>query len=82
MWPTIVVVFTTILILVMKVFDIVYVMTNGAFGTEVIGNVFYKQLFEFGNAGSSAAVVVILIIAVIPLMIYNVRRFRAEEAGR
>jgi alpha-glucoside transport system permease protein len=82
MWPTIVVVFTTILILVMKVFDIVYVMTNGAFGTEVIGNVFYKQLFEFGNAGSSASVVVVLIIAVIPLMIYNVRRFRAEEAGR
>jgi len=82
MWSTIVVVFTTILILVMKVFDIVYVMTNGAFGTEVIGNVFYKQLFEFGNAGQSAAVVVVLMIAVIPLMIYQIRRFRAEEVGR
>lgn len=82
MWATIIVVFTTILILVMKVFDIVYVMTNGAFGTEVIGNVFFKQLFEFGNAGRSAAVVVILMVAVIPLMIYQVRRYRAEEAGR
>ncbi len=79
---TVLVVFTTILILVMKIFDIVYVMTNGAFDTEVIGNTFFKELFEFGDAGRSAAIVVILMIAVIPVMIYQVRRFRAEEAGR
>ncbi|MDP9444339.1 MAG: sugar ABC transporter permease [Actinomycetota bacterium] len=81
-WATILVVFTTILILVMKIFDIVYVMTNGAFDTEVIANLFFKQLFEFGNNGTAAAVVVVLMIAVIPLMVYQVRRYRAEEAGR
>lgn len=81
-WATVLVVFTTILILVMKIFDIVYVMTNGAFGTEVVANVFYKQLFEFGNNGAAAAVVVVLMIAVIPLMVYQVRRLRTEEAGR
>ncbi len=79
---TVLVVFTTILILVMKIFDIVYVTTNGAFDTEVIGNTFFKELFEFGDAGRSAAVVVILMIAVIPVMIYQVRRFRTEAAGR
>ncbi len=79
---TILVVFTTILILVMKIFDIVYVTTNGAYDTEVIGNTFFKELFEFGDAGRSAAVVVILMIAVIPVMIYQVRRFRTEAAGR
>jgi alpha-glucoside transport system permease protein len=81
-WPTVLVVFTTILILVMKIFDIVYVMTNGRYDTEVIANTFYKQLFEFGNNGRAAALVVILMVAVIPLMVYQVRRFRAEEAGR
>jgi alpha-glucoside transport system permease protein len=81
-WATMLVVFTTILILVMKIFDVVYVMTNGAFGTEVIANVFFKELLEFGNNGQAAAVVVVLMIAVIPLMIYQVRRYRAEEAGR
>ena len=81
-WATILVVFTTVLILVMKIFDIVYVMTNGAFDTEVVANTFFKQLFEFGNNGRAAAVVVILMVAVIPLMIYQVHRFRAEEVGK
>ncbi len=81
-WATVLVVFTTVLILVMKIFDIVYVTTNGAYDTEVVANVFFKQLFEFGNNGQAAAVVVVLMIAVIPLMVYQVRRYKAEEAGR
>ena len=80
--PTVIVVFTTILILVMKVFDIVNVMTNGRDGTEVVANRFYNLLFEAGDNGQSAAVVVILMLAVIPVMIYQVRQFRAEEAAR
>jgi len=79
---SIAVVFTTILILVLKVFDIVYVMTGGNFETDVIGNRFFVELFEFGQNGRAAAIVVLLMIAVIPVMIYNVRRFRAEEAAR
>jgi alpha-glucoside transport system permease protein len=81
-WPTVTVVFVTVLILVMKVFDIVYVMTGGNFGTNVVGVQFFVELFEFGNAGRASAIVVILLIAVVPVMIYQVRRFKAEEAGR
>jgi alpha-glucoside transport system permease protein len=77
---TMVVVFTTILILVMKVFDIVYVMTGGLFGTDVLGVRFFNELFQNLQNGRAAAVVVVLLIAVIPVMIVNVRRFRAEEA--
>jgi len=81
-WPTIIVVLTTILILVMKVFDIVYVMTNGNFNTNVIAVDFVNQLFTNGNAGYASAIVVMLMLAVIPIMIYQVRNFRAEEAAR
>jgi len=81
-WPTVITVFITVLIGVMKVFDIVYVMTNGNFNTNVIALDFYNQLFTNGNAGYAAAIVVMLMIAVIPVMVYQVRHFRAEEAAR
>jgi len=81
-WATVIVVFTTILILVMKVFDIVYVMTNGANGTEVIANRFYNLLFSARENGQAAAVVVVLMVLVVPVMVYQVRQFRAQEAGR
>jgi alpha-glucoside transport system permease protein len=81
-WGTVVTVFVTILIAVLKIFDIVYVMTNGNFNTDVVANSFFKELFEFSNDGRSAAIVVILLLAVIPAMIYQIRRFRAEEALR
>lgn len=79
---TIVTVFITVLIGVMKVFDIVYVMTNGNFETNVIANEFYLQFFNNNNQGAAAAIVVMLMLAIIPIMIYQVRNFRAEEAGR
>jgi alpha-glucoside transport system permease protein len=81
-WPTIITVFITVLIGVMKVFDIVYVMTNGNFNTNVIALDFYNQLFTNGNAGFASAIVVMLMIAVLPVMIYQVRQFRAQEATR
>lgn len=81
-WPTVVTVFITVLIGVMKVFDIVYVMTNGQFSTNVIALEFYNQLFTNGNAGYASAIVVMLMIAVVPVMIYQVRHFRAQEAQR
>lgn len=82
MWGTVITVFVTVFITVLKVFDIVYVMTSGSFGTNVIALAFFKELFEFSNAGRSAAIVVILLLAVMPVMIYQVRRFRAEESMR
>lgn len=79
---TLITVFITVLILVMKVFDVVYVMTGGDFGTNVIGLEFFLQIFQFGNNGIASAIVVLLMIAVIPVLIYQVRHFREEEATR
>jgi len=81
-WPTVITVFITVTIGVMKIFDIVYVMTDGNFNTNVIGVDFYNQLFNFNNAGYAAAIVVMLMVAVIPIMYYQVRHFRQEEAAR
>jgi alpha-glucoside transport system permease protein len=79
-WPTVLTVLIIQVVLVLKVFDVVYVMTGGQFNTDVIGNQIYLQLFQFGDNGRSAAMVVLLMIAVIPPMIYQVRQFRAQEA--
>jgi alpha-glucoside transport system permease protein len=79
-WPTVITVFITVLILVMKIFDIVYVMTGGNFRTDVIALRFFTELFASGNAGAAAAIVVMLMIAVVPIMVYQVRQFRAQEA--
>ncbi|GAA2482279.1 sugar ABC transporter permease [Terrabacter carboxydivorans] len=81
-WPTVITVFITVLIGVMKVFDVVYVTTNGAYNTDVIARRFYDELYTQGNNGYAATIVVILLIAVIPILIYQVRHFRAEEAAR
>jgi alpha-glucoside transport system permease protein len=81
-WPTVITVFITVLIGVMKVFDVVYVTTNGAFNTDVIGRRFFDEMFTQGNNGFASAIVVILMIAIIPILIYQVRHFRAEEANR
>lgn len=79
---TIITVFVTVTIGVMKLFDIVYVMTNGDFDTNVIGVQFFNELFTNFDNGRAAAIVVMLMIAIIPIMIYQVRHFRSEEAGR
>ena len=79
---TIVVVMTTAIITVMKVFDIVWVMTNGEFGTEVIAERMIRWFFRFGNNGRGAAIAVVLFVAIIPVMVFNVKRFKAEEAMR
>jgi alpha-glucoside transport system permease protein len=81
-FATIITVFVTVTIGVMKIFDIVYVMTDGNFDTNVIGVAFFNELFTNFNNGHAAAIVVMLMLAVIPIMIYQVRHFRAEEAAR
>jgi alpha-glucoside transport system permease protein len=79
-WPTVITVFITVLIGVMKIFDVIYVMTGGNFNTDVIGMRFYTELFTNGNNGFAAAIVVMLMIAIVPVMIYQVRHFRRQEA--
>ncbi|WP_028709660.1 carbohydrate ABC transporter permease [Propionicicella superfundia] len=80
-WPTVITVFITVLIGVMKVFDIVFAMTNGNFNTDVIGNAFFNALFFEMSQGRAAAIVVVLMVAVIPIMVYQVRQFRKQEAN-
>ncbi|QBI18111.1 sugar ABC transporter permease [Egibacter rhizosphaerae] len=79
---TIFVVTTTVMILVMKIFDVVFALTQGRFNTNVIANQFYFELFQVRHQGRAAVLVVLLIIAVIPIMIANIRRLRQEEALR
>jgi len=79
---TIITVFITVLITVLKSFDIVYVMTNGNFNTNVIAVDFFNQLFTNRNGGYAAAIVVMLLIIMIPVLVFQVRQFRLQEANR
>ncbi|WP_159501205.1 carbohydrate ABC transporter permease [Microbacterium sp. 18062] len=77
--PTIAVVYTTEVIYALKVFDVVYAMTNGGFNTDVIANRMYSELFRAQEFGHAAAIAVVLLVASIPVIVSNVRRFRAER---
>ncbi|MEW6083224.1 MAG: sugar ABC transporter permease [Chloroflexota bacterium] len=77
---TIISVWTTIIIFTLKIFDVVWVMTGGQFGTHVIATQFYRQSFTNGNSGFGSAIAIVLLIAVVPVMIYNLRQFREREA--
>lgn len=80
--PTLAVVTTTMVINILKIFDVVYVETGGNYGTDVIANRFYYELFNFNNYGRASALAIILTICVIPVMVINIRRMRREERGR
>lgn len=77
---SIVAVSTTIVIFSLKIFDVVWVMTGGQYGTSVIATEFYRQYFTYNNNGYGSAIAVVLFIAVIPVMIYNLRQFAQREA--
>jgi alpha-glucoside transport system permease protein len=82
-WGTIVTVSTTIVLFSLRVFDIVRSMTGGNFGTQVIANEQYTQMFRAFHYGRGAAIAVVLLILVIPVMIYNLRSFLGQtEAFR
>lgn len=80
--PTLVVVITTMVINVLKLFDIVYVMTGGNFNTQVIANRMYTEMYKNFQTGRGTAIAVVLILAIIPFIFMNVRRFMAQEAMR
>jgi alpha-glucoside transport system permease protein len=77
---TIVAVGTTIIIFTLKIFDVVWVMTGGQFSTQVIATQFYREYFTAQNSGYGSAIAIVLLIAVVPVMIYNLRGFREREA--
>ena len=79
---TIVVVLTTITIGTLKVFDIVRTMTGGNFQTNVIANEMYSQAFRQFNFGTGSALAIILFVAIIPIIWYNIRQLRRERTER
>ena len=72
---------TTVAIAVLKVFDIVFVTTGGRFETEVVANRMFTEFFRFRNFGHAAALAVVLFIAVVPIMVINVRNLRRQGLG-
>jgi alpha-glucoside transport system permease protein len=80
--PTILVVITTMVINVLKLFDIVYVMTGGNYGTDVIANRMYTEMYKNFNVGRGTALAVVLILVIIPFIYLNIRRFIAQEETR
>jgi len=77
---TIITTWTTIIIFTLKIFDVVWVMTGGQYGTHVIATLFYRQSFTARNSGAGSAIAIVLLVAVIPVMIYNLKQFRDQEA--
>lgn len=80
--PTITVVVTTMVINVLKLFDLVYVMTGGNYNTDVIANRMYTEMYKNFNVGRGTAVAVILVLAIIPFIYFNIKRFLEQEAMR
>jgi alpha-glucoside transport system permease protein len=78
---SIITVATTIAIAILKIFDIVFVMTGGFFQTDVVANRMFLEKFQFFNDGRAAALAVILFVAVLPLMFVNLRSLRKQGVG-
>jgi alpha-glucoside transport system permease protein len=72
-----------LLINVIKLFDIIYVMTGGGPGaaSEVIAFTMYDETFQNGEGGYGAAVAVVMLLLIIPIMAFNIRRFRSERVA-
>ena len=82
MWPTITVVSITLMINALKIFDLVFIMTGGRFETDVIATRMWREMFISLNFGRASALAVVLLLAVVPVILLNIRRFRREEESR
>jgi len=76
---SIITVSTTILLAALKSFDIVFSMTNGLYGTEVLASQQYKQMFKFLHYGRGSAIAILILIAVSPVIYYNLKEFSKRE---
>ena len=76
---SIITVATTIAIVDLKIFDIVYVTTGGRFGDDVVANRMFQEMFQFFNDGRAAALATLLFVAVLPVMYINLRNFRRQQ---
>jgi alpha-glucoside transport system permease protein len=75
---TIVVVWTTITLVVLKVFDIVFAMTNGQWETQVLANFMYDKLFRANDWGVGSASAMVIMLLVSPILVWNVYNARKE----
>ena len=75
---TIVVVWTTITLVVLKVFDIVFAMTNGQWETQVLANYMFDKLFRANDWGVGSASAIVIMLLVTPILVWNVRNARKE----
>ncbi len=76
---TIGVIVTTLIVGVMKVYDIVKVSTNGQFGTQVLANQMFQETFSFQDFGKGSALAMLIFFSVLPVMIINIRRMQRES---
>ncbi|MGB7860795.1 MAG: sugar ABC transporter permease [Acidimicrobiia bacterium] len=81
-WGALLTVYTTIAIAVLKVFDIIFVTTGGNFDTSVVAVRMYQEMFRFRNFAQATTMAVILLIAVIPIMVINIRNLRRQGIGK
>ena len=75
---TLLTVSTTIILFTLRIFDVVQSMTGGNYGTQVIANEQYNQMFRAFHYGRGSAIAIVLLVAVIPVMIYNLRQFSQQ----
>lgn len=77
-YPTIMVVWTTITLVVLKIFDIVFAMTNGQWGTQVLANYMFDKLFRAADWGVGSASAIVIMLLVTPILVWNVVQARRE----
>jgi alpha-glucoside transport system permease protein len=77
--PTIIALFITVLIGVMKIFDIIWALTQGKNNTSVLGVDFYTQYFQNGDIGRGSAIVVIWIFLILPFLFYQIRAYKKQR---
>lgn len=82
MKTTIIATTTTIVIFVLKIFDFVWVTTNGEYGTDVLASLMIRKMYSFRNYESASAIAVVLFVLIVPFVIINIRRFQSREAIR
>jgi alpha-glucoside transport system permease protein len=79
---TLIVVLTTVMIATLKIFDIIKAVTGGNFGTNTLSNDMWNQTFVQFNYGRGSTLAVIILVAVAPLLVYNIVQLRKERATR
>jgi len=78
-WPSVLTVATTQFTAAVKTFDVVYVMTNGGAGTNVVANQLYTELFRYpSDLGHASAIAVLLLVVTLPVVWFNIRSIRRE----